>query len=63
MEVGEILGVSKEVAHQVAESLKPKSASKVTGKMSTTADAHASVLAASLVPKAKGVVERHNTTI
>ncbi|KAF7799985.1 hypothetical protein EIP86_011228 [Pleurotus ostreatoroseus] len=53
MEVGEILRVFKEMAHQVAESLKAKSATKTVSKMSATADGHANVLAASLIPRTK----------
>ncbi|KAF7795489.1 hypothetical protein EIP86_006651 [Pleurotus ostreatoroseus] len=56
MEVGEILGVSKEVAHQVAESLKPRSGTRANAKPAQKATAHASVLAASFVPKARGTL-------
>ncbi|KAF7800340.1 hypothetical protein EIP86_011590 [Pleurotus ostreatoroseus] len=56
MEVGEILRVSKEVAHQVAESFKPRSGTRANTKPAQKAIAHASVLAASLVLKAKGTL-------
>ena len=56
MEVGEILGVSKEMAHQVQEALKPRSqVPRPVAKYMSSRDPNVPmVAAASFVPRARG---------
>ena len=58
LQVGELLGVSKEAAHHVSELLRPRTIARIPGKPQQGTKSPSAVVAATLVPKARGTLIR-----